>query len=89
MNFLKIFLAALLAVVVGSILTFLFWLVLFFGVAGSMESVSTVNSNSILKIDMAEIITDSPSIDPFASIDFATMQTTYRLPLLRVLRSIE
>ncbi|MEG1612430.1 MAG: signal peptide peptidase SppA, partial [Alistipes sp.] len=37
----------------------------------------------------AEIITDSPSIDPFASIDFATMQTTYRLPLLRVLRSIE
>ncbi|MEG1405027.1 MAG: S49 family peptidase, partial [Alistipes sp.] len=78
-----------LAIVVGSILTFAFWLMVIFGIAGSMETTTTVKSNSILKIDMAEVITDSPSIDPFASIDFATMQTTYRLPLLRVLRAVE
>ncbi|MEG2614490.1 MAG: signal peptide peptidase SppA, partial [Alistipes sp.] len=89
MNFWKIFFGCLLAIVVGSILTFAFWLMVIFGIAGSMETTTTVKSNSILKIDMAEVITDSPSIDPFASIDFATMQTTYRLPLLRVLRAVE
>ena len=37
MNFLKVFLSCLLAVVVGSILIFLFWLFLLLGVAGAME----------------------------------------------------
>lgn len=89
MNFLKVFLACLLAIVVGSIVTFLFWLFLLLGVAGSMESTVAVQPNSILKIDLAEVIVDSPSVDPFASIDLMTMQTTHRLPLLKVLRAVE
>lgn len=90
MNFLKVFLSCLLAVVVGSILTFLFWLFLFLGIAGSMEKqVVSVKQHSILKIDFADVIVDSPSADPFAEIDFRTLQTTRRLPILRVLRAIE
>lgn len=90
MNFLKVFLSCLLAVVVGSILTFLFWLFLLLGVAGSMEkSVVSVKPHSILKIDFADVITDSPSSDPFAGVDFATLRTTRRLPVLKVLRALE
>ncbi len=90
MNFLKVFLSCLLAVVVGSILTFLFWLFLLLGIAGSMEkSVVSVKPHSILKIDFADVIADSPSADPFADIDFTTFQATRRLPLLKVLRAIE
>ena len=90
MNFLKVFLSCLLAVVVGSILIFLFWLFLLLGVAGSMEkSVVSVKPHSILKIDFADVITDSPSADPFAGVDFATLRTTRRLPLLKVLRALE
>lgn len=89
MNFFKVFLSCLLAVVVGSILTFLFWLFLLLGIAGSVESTVVVKQNSILKIDFADVIADSPSADPFANIDFHTFQTTLRLPLMKVLRAIE
>lgn len=89
MNFVKVFLGCLLAVVVGSILTFLFWWSLLMGVASLMESTVVIKPNSILRIDLEETLVDSPSIDPFASIDLVTMQTTLRLPLLKALRAIE
>lgn len=90
MNFLKVFLGCLLAVVVGSILTFLFWVMLLLGAVGSVSSNTlVVKPNSILRIDLEETLVDSPSVDPFASIDFTTMQTTMRLPLLKALRAIE
>ena len=87
----KVFWAALLAVVVGSVVTGLFWLFTFIGIAGSMGSSSavTVMPNSILKIDLADNIVDSPAINPFASMNFATMSTNRTLPLLKVLRAIE
>lgn len=90
MNFLKVFLSCLLAVVVGSILTFLFWLFVLLGIAGSMEkSVVAVKPHSILKIDFAEVIADSPVAEPFAQVDFQTFEVMRRLPLLGVLRAIE
>ncbi len=88
MKFMKVFWAALLAVVVGSVISGLFWLFTFLGLAGSMGgSVVTVMPNSILKIDLADNITDSPVVNPFANL--ASMSATRTLSLLSVLRSIE
>lgn len=87
----KVFWAALLAVVVGSIVSGLFWLLSFIGIVGSIghsKSVA-VMPNSILKIDLADNIVDSPTINPFSGMDFTSMSTTRTLPLLKVLRAIE
>ncbi len=88
MKFLKIFLAALLAVVVGGVLSSLLWLFIFIGLAGSMESTTVVKPNSVLKIDFAEDITDAPSANPLGSIDFNTMTVRENLSLLKVLNTI-
>jgi protease-4 len=45
-----------------------------------------VVENTILKIDFAENITDAPLTDPFAGIDFASMEMTSSLSLLETLR---
>lgn len=91
MKFSKVFWATLLAVVVGSVISFLFWLFAFLGIAGSMggSKAVAVLPNSILKIDLADNIVDSPAINPFANMDFTSMQATRTLPLLKVLRAIE
>lgn len=89
MNFLKVFLGCLLAVVAGSILTFLFWIFVLVGIAGSMETPTIVKPGSVLRIDLAETLVDSPSNDPFASFDFAAMQPMPRLPLYKALRAVE
>ncbi|WP_418982398.1 signal peptide peptidase SppA [Alistipes sp.] len=89
MNFLKTFLAGLLAVVVGSLLVFFLWIVILLGVVGSMEKTVTVYPSSILKIDFSEMLTDSPSSDPLGAIDLMTMSATRKLPLLKALRAIE
>ena len=91
MKFSKVFWAALLAVVAGSIISGLFWLFTILGLAGSMGSSSavTVLPNSILKVDLADNIVDSPTINPFNSVDFTSMQATRTIPLLKVLRAIE
>ncbi len=49
----------------------------------------TVRPGSILKIDLAEEIVDSPSTDPFAAIDWMTMTSTKQLSLIKALRAIE
>ena len=85
----KAFLAALLAVVVGGILSSLLWLFIFIGLAGSVESTTVVKPNSVLMIDLAENITDAPSSNPLGMIDFNTMTVNKQLPLLKVLRSIK
>ena len=62
MNFLKTFLAGLLAFVVGSVLSFFLWFILLIGIVASMGGSSPVivPSESILKIDLAETVTDAP-----------------------------
>ncbi len=90
MKFTKIFLAALLAVVVGSIISGLFWMLTLLGIVGSANGGSTaVMPNSILKIDLAESITDSPAVNPLAGFDFMSMEQTPSISLLEVLRAID
>ena len=66
MKFLKMFLAGLLAFVVGSFVMLFLWIFILVGIAGSMEPTVTVKPNSILRIDFAESIADAPQTDPFA-----------------------
>lgn len=89
MKFLKIFLAALLAVVVGGVLSSLLWIFVVIGLAGSMESTTIVKPNSVLVVDFAENITDAPSSNPLGAIDFNTMTVREELSLLQVLRSVK
>lgn len=89
MNFIKTFLAGLLAFVVGTFLVFFLWIFILLGIVGSMETNVAVHSESILKIDFSEILTDAPSSDPLAGIDLMTLQTTPQLSLFKALRAIE
>ncbi len=89
MNFIKTFLAGVLAFVVGSFAVFFLWIFILIGIAGSMETPVTVEPESILKIDFSELITDSPSTDPLAGFDFATMRKNSQLSLLKVLKALE
>ena len=89
MNFVKTFLAGLLAVVVGTFLVFFLWIFILLGIAGSMDKSVAVHPESILKIDFSEVLTDAPSSDPLAGIDLMTLQTTRQLSLFKALRAIE
>lgn len=89
MNFLKTFLAGLLAFVVGTVLVFFIWFFLLLAVAGSMETSVAIPEESVLKIDLAETIVDAPSSDPLAGIDLMTLSTQQQLPLLKVLQTLE
>lgn len=90
MKFGKVFLAALLAVVVGSILSGLFWIFTLIGSLGSMGgSAVVVPQSAILKVDLADNITDSPNTNPFAGFDYATMTSTRSFSLLQTLRALE
>ena len=89
MNFVKTFLAGLLAVIVGTFLVFFLWIFILLGIAGSMEKSVAVHPESILNIDFSEVLTDAPSSDPLAGIDLMTLQTTRQLSLFKALRAIE
>ena len=89
MNFVKTFLAGLLAVVVGMFLVFFLWIFLRLGIAGSMEKSVAVYPESILKIDFSEMLTDAPSSDPLAGIDVTTLQSMPQLSLFKALRALE
>ena len=89
MNFIKTFLAALLAFVLGSLAILLFGMFILFAIAGSMERTVTVKEGSILRIDFSKVINDAPSSDPLAGFDFRTLQSTRQLSLLKVLRTLE
>lgn len=89
MNFIKTFLAAFLAFVLGSLAILLFGMFILFAIAGSMERTVTVKEGSILRIDFSEVINDAPSSDPLAGFDFRTLQSTRQLSLLKVLRTLE
>lgn len=89
MKFGKIFLAALLAVLVGGIVSFLFWMMVVAGFMGSMESQPLVEENSILQIDFTEQISDAPSSDPLSGFDFTTLKVTPSLSLYQVLQAVD
>lgn len=89
MKFLKLFLAGLLAFVVGSFVVTILWIVVLIGIAGGGDTPAVVQQGSVLKIDLSEAITEAPSTDPFAGFDFMSMQQTPQLSLLTTLRAIE
>ena len=89
MKFLKVFLAALLAVVVGGVVSSLLWIFVVIGLAGSMESTTIVKPESVLVIDLAEDITDAPVTNPLGAIDFNTFTVRKSLSLMQALRSVE
>ncbi len=90
MKFLRTFLACLLAFVAGSFVLLFVWVAILIGMVGSMEKQAPlVQNGSILKIDFSEMITDAPATDPFAGINFSTMESVSNLSLLQALRAIE
>lgn len=90
MKFVNVFLAALLAFVAGTIVLFVLWIALVLGMVGSMSgSAPVVEEQSILKIDLSEMITDAPSTDPMAGLDLMTLQATPQLSLYSALRAID
>ncbi|MCM1300575.1 MAG: signal peptide peptidase SppA [Alistipes senegalensis] len=91
MNFIKTFLAGLLAFVVGSVLSFFLWFIILIGIVAAMGGSETVivPSESILKIDLAETLTDAPETDPMAGFDFLSMNMQKQLPLFKALRAID
>ena len=91
MKFFKIFLATLLAMVVGTVLSWVLCLVIFAGMAGSMgqSTKAVITPQTIVKIDFAENITEAPSKVPFSPMDLASMNVTPTTHLLKVLQGIE
>lgn len=89
-SFGKIFLAALLAVMAGSVLSMLFWGILFSGFSSMMQPAQTdIPKSAILRIDLSESLVEAPSKDPMAMFDFASMTTNGELTLYNALRAIE
>ena len=73
MNFIKTFLAGVLAFVVGCFLVCYIGMMMLVSLAGSFEQAVTVPEGSILEINLDETVTDSPANNPLAGFDFATM----------------
>ena len=91
MKFFKIFLATLLAMVVGTIVSWILWLIVFVGMAGSMAQTTKaeLTPQTIVKIDFAENISDAPTKNPMAGFDYTSMTMSKSTHLLKVLQSIE
>lgn len=91
MKFFKIFLATLLAMVVGTVLSWALCLIVFVGMAGSMGQTTkaVITPQTIVKIDFAENITEAPTKNPMAGFDYNTMTMAKSTHLLKVLQSIE
>lgn len=89
-SFGKTFLAALLAVVVGSVATFVIGLIIFSGISAALTPAAKgIPAEAILKIDLAESLIDAPSNDPLSTIDFATMQPLSQVTIYDALRALE
>ena len=91
MKFFKVFLATLLAMIVGTVLSWVLCLVVFVGMAGSMGKTTqaVITPQTIIKIDLAESISEAPAKNPLAGFDYATMTMAKTTHLLKVLQSIE
>ena len=91
MKFFKIFLATLLALVVGTVLSWVLCLIVFAGMAGSMGQTTkaVITPQTIVKIDFAENISEAPTKNPMAGFDYTSMTMAKTTHLLKVLQSIE
>ena len=89
MKFFKVFLAALLAVVVAGIIKFIFWFTALAGLMSSTESSVKVKNDSVLTLDFSEVIADAPSSNPLAGLDLMSLSSTNRISLYDALRAID
>ena len=91
MKFSKVFLATLLAILVSGIISWIFGLIFLFGIIGSMEptTTATLTPQTIVKIDLAESISEAPTKNPMAGFDYNTMTMSKTTHLLKVLQAIE
>ena len=90
MKFLKIFLAALLAFVVGSFLSLFIWLMILAGaMASSFQSTVFVKPHSILTVNLDETINDAPEVDPLSQLDFMSMSVDRSISLYKVLCALD
>lgn len=90
MKFWKVFLAALLAVLASGLILWggaMFLIGIFAGASAGNQP--TITSDTIVKIDLAESITDAPSKNPLAGFDYTTMTMESSTTLLKVLQGIE
>ena len=92
MNFIKTFLAAILAFVVGSVLVVFLWIFILLGIAGSMEKSVAVHPESILKLDFSEVLTDAPverSFSPGFDFRDAPVYELLAFRMMKALRALE
>lgn len=91
MKFSKVFVASLLAVVVGGIATTLFFLFAGVGMVASLGTtpVLPTPANSVLYIDLNENIVDSPAASPLGTFNPETMTFDAPVTLLGALTAIE
>ncbi|MBQ8552942.1 MAG: signal peptide peptidase SppA [Alistipes sp.] len=90
LTFGKVFLASLLAVVAGSVVTVLFWIFLFSGISTIMApEVKSVPEKAILHINLAESLVDAPSKNPMGTFDLMSMTQTSQLTIYDALRALE
>lgn len=90
LTFGKVFLASLLAVVAGSVVTVLFWIFLFSGISTMMTpEVKSVPDKAILHINLNESLVDAPSKNPMGTFDLMSMTQTSQLTIYDALRALE
>ena len=90
LTFGKVFLASLLAVVAGSMVTVLFWIFLFSGISTIMApEVKSVPEKAILHINLNESLVDAPSKNPMGTFDLMSMTQTAQLTIYDALRALE
>ena len=90
LTFGKVFLASLLAVVAGSVVTVLFWIFLFSGISTIMApEVKSVPEKAILHINLNESLVDAPSKNPMGTFDLMSMTQTSQLTIYDALRALE
>ncbi len=90
LTFGKVFLASLLAVVAGSVVSVLFWIFLFSGISTIMApEVKSVPEKAILHINLNESLVDAPSKNPMGTFDLMSMTQTSQLTIYDALRALE
>ena len=91
MNFWKVFGATLLALFVGTVLSWMVQLFFFAGMLGAvgLGDIPVITPQTIVKIDFGENILDSPARMPVEATDLASMNLVQNTHLLKVLKGIE
>ncbi len=91
MKFGKILLASLLGSLLCGVIMLVVWIVSIISLitSASMGSFEPIEEESVLEITLSQIITDAPSVNPFAAINFATFEMQEQITLLSALSAIE